>query len=103
MAGGYYTAPFDDADILTIDAIGEFETITLWDNNEKKIKSWYYPNSLGLFYSAITDRIGLKANEEEYITMGMAAYGEPKYVDYMRLVRQLNNHRGCGNILPWVK
>jgi len=99
MAGGYYTAPFDDADILTIDAIGEFETITLWDN-EKKIKSWYYPNSLGLFYSAITDRIGLKANEEEYITMGMAAYGEPKYVDYMRLVRQLNNHRGCGNILP---
>ena len=98
MAGGYYTAPFDDADILTIDAIGEFETITLWDN-EKKIKSWYYPNSLGLFYSAITHRIGLKANEEEYITMGMAAYGEPKYVDYMRLVRQLNNHRGCGNIL----
>ena len=66
MAGGYYTAPFKDADILTIDAIGEFETITLW-NNEKKVKSWSYPYSLGLLYSAMTQRIGLKPNEEEYI------------------------------------
>jgi carbamoyltransferase len=53
---------------------------------------------LGLLYSAITQRIGLKPNEDEYITMGMAAFGEPKY----DLEDQLweNNHRGCDNIFP---
>ena len=100
MAGGYYTAPFKDADILTIDAIGEFETITLW-NNEKKIKSWSYPYSLGLLYSAITQRIGLKPNEEEYITMGMAAYGKPRYSEAIRrLLLNENNHKGVGTFAP---
>jgi len=96
MAGGYYTAPgtYWDADILTIDAIGEFETITLW-NNQEKVKSWRYPYSLGLLYSAMTQRIGLKPNEEEYITMGMAAYGEPKYAEAIRrLLLHANNHKG---------
>jgi len=96
MAGGYYTAPskYWDADILTIDAIGEFETITLWDN-EKKVKSWKYPYSLGLLYSAMTQRIGLKPNEEEYITMGMAAYGKPDYAEAIRrLLLHKNNHKG---------
>jgi carbamoyltransferase len=64
----------------------------------KKIKSWKYPYSLGLLYSAITQRIGLKPNEDEYITMGMAAYGEPIY-DLENLLYQ-NNHRGVGNIYP---
>ena len=100
MAGGYYTAPFKDADILTIDAIGEFETITLW-NNEKKVKSWSYPYSLGLLYSAMTKRIGLKPNEEEYITMGMAAYGKPVYSEAIRrLLLNENNHKGIGNFAP---
>ena len=45
----------------------------------KKIKTWNYPYSLGLLYSAVTEKIGLKPNEEEYITMGMSAFGEPKY------------------------
>ena len=94
MAGGYYTAPFDDANILTVDSIGELETMTLWDN-EKLIGRQNYPISLGLLYSAVTQRIGLKPNEEEYITMGMAAYGKPKYASFMKehwLKR--NNHRG---------
>ena len=59
----------------------------------KKIHSWKYPYSLGLLYSAITKRIGLKPNEEEYITMGMAAYGEPIY-DLSYLLSR-NNHKGC--------
>ena len=63
-AAGYYTAPFDDCNILVIDAIGEWDTITIWDNMTK-LKSWKYPYSLGLFYSAITQRIGLKPNEDE--------------------------------------
>ena len=94
MAGGYYTAPFDDANILTVDSIGELETMTLWDN-EKLIGRQNYPISLGLLYSAVTQRIGLKPNEEEYITMGMAAYGKPKYASFIKehwLKR--NNHRG---------
>ena len=102
MAGGYYTAPFDDANILTIDAIGEFETLTVWDN-DKKIHSMKYPYSVGLLYSAITDRIGLKANEEEYITMGMAAYGKPNYTTAIKKLFKTNLHKGCRDFLPWAK
>ena len=94
-AAGYYTAPFDDCNIIVVDAIGEWDTVTIWDNM-KKVKSWKYPYSLGLLYSAITQRIGLKPNEDEYITMGMAAFGQPTY-DLEPLLWQ-NNHRGVGNV-----
>ena len=99
-AAGYYTAPFDDCNILVIDAIGEWDTISIWDNMTK-LKSWKYPYSLGLLYSAVTQRIRLKPNEDEYITMGMAAFGEPKY-DLSDLLWH-NNHRGVGNIWPDAK
>lgn len=99
-AAGYYTAPFDDCNIIVIDAIGEWDTVSIWDNM-KKIHSWKYPYSLGLLYSAITKRIGLKPNEEEYITMGMAAYGEPIY-DLSYLLSR-NNHKGVGDIYPNAK
>ena len=94
-AAGYYTAPFDDCNILVIDSIGEWDTISIWDNM-KKIKSWKYPYSLGLLYSAITQYIGLKPNEDEYITMGMAAFGEPS-VDLEYLLWE-NNHFGIKNV-----
>ena len=107
-AAGYYTAPFDECNVLVIDAIGEWDTMSIWKGSVengymgqkthtlKKLKSWKYPHSLGLLYSAITQRIGLNPNEDEYITMGMAAFGDPKY----DLENQLweNNHRGVGNI-----
>ena len=96
-ASGYYTAPFDDCNILVIDAIGEWNTVSIWDNM-KKIKTWNYPYSLGLLYSAITKRIGLNPNQDEYITMGMAAYGEPTYDLEPCLLE--NNHRGLKEILP---
>ena len=99
-AAGYYTAPFEDCNILVIDAIGEWDTISIWDNMTK-IKSWKYPYSLGLLYSAITQRIGLKPNEDEYITMGMSAFGEPIY-DLNELLWH-NNHRGVGNIWSEAK
>ena len=109
-AAGYYTAPFDECNILVIDAIGEWDTMSIWKGSVesgymgqkthtlKKITSWKYPHSLGLLYSAITHRIGFKPNEDEYITMGMAAFGEPIY----NLEDQLwkNNHKGVGNIFP---
>ena len=99
-AAGYYTAPFDDCNILVIDAIGEWDTISIWDNM-KKIKSWKYPYSLGLLYSAITKRIGYQPNEHEYITMGMAALGKSIY-NLEPLLSQ-NNHMGVGYIYPRAK
>ena len=82
-AAGAYTSPYNSACVIVADAIGEFDTISIWEytapNNLKRLKTYQYPHSLGLLYSAFTQRVGLKANEEEYILMGMAAYGEPKY------------------------
>ena len=76
MAAAYYTAPFKPDVTVVIDAIGEYDTASIWVEGQK-VWSKQYPWSLGLFFSAITKRIGLKPNEDEYITMGMAAFGEP--------------------------
>jgi len=78
-AAGYYTSKFDDAVIVVLDAIGEWNTSTIWvgeGSNIKQVYSKNYPFSFGLFYSAFTQLVGLKPNEEEYIFMGMAAYGD---------------------------
>lgn len=78
-AGSYFTSGYDEAAIVIIDAIGEYNTATIWKaekNNYIKMWSMNYPHSVGLWYSAMTQRIGLKPNEEEYILMGMAAYGD---------------------------
>lgn len=77
---GYYTSKFDDAVIVVLDAIGEYNTSTIWVGEKEKIKlvkKFNYPFSFGLFYSAFTALIGLMPNQEEYIMMGMAAYGDP--------------------------
>ena len=76
---GYYTSKFDDAVIVVLDAIGEWNTSTVWVGEGDKINLAFkknYPFSFGLFYSAFTQLVGLKPNEEEYIFMGMAAYGD---------------------------
>ena len=78
---GYYTSPFNDAVIVVLDAIGEYNTSTIWVGEGEKIKLKFkqnYPVSFGLFYSAFTNLIGLMPNQEEYIMMGMAAYGDWK-------------------------
>jgi carbamoyltransferase len=80
-AAGYYTSSFNDAVIVVLDAIGEYNTSTIWVGEGDKIKLKYkqnYPVSFGLFYSAFTQLIGLMPNQEEYIMMGMAAYGDWK-------------------------
>jgi carbamoyltransferase len=109
-AAGYYTSSFNDATVVCIDSIGEFETLTTWmarGPSLKKVYSQSYPHSVGLWYSAMTQRVGLKPNEDEYILMGMAAYGNPDrfYQDIMDEfiefigdgeVRFTHNlHRGC--------
>jgi carbamoyltransferase len=82
-ASGFQTSPFDRATVVVIDAIGEFDTISIYGAEYdrsgravyKKLWGQRYPHSIGLFYSAITARLGLRPLDEEYITMGMAAYG----------------------------
>jgi carbamoyltransferase len=84
-AAGYYTSKFDDCVIVVLDAIGEFNTSTIWTgvgDNITLVKKENYPLSFGLFYSAFTQLLDLMPNQEEYIMMGMAAYGNPsKYFD----------------------
>tara|TARA_B100001996_G_C18642973_1_gene586331 strand:+ start:281 stop:1693 length:1413 start_codon:yes stop_codon:yes gene_type:complete len=105
-SAGFYTSPFETASVLVIDAIGEFTTTSIWNGGRWLSKVWSdsYPKSLGLFYSAITHRVGLKPNEEEYILMGMAAYGDPdKYYKRMRTLLDVNLHKGCRWWLPWAQ
>jgi len=86
-AMGYYTSGFSDAAIVVIDAIGELDCTSIWRGQGNKIdKIWSstYPESIGLFYTAVTDYLGFKPNEEEYIVMGMAAFGTPKHVNALR-------------------
>ena len=77
-AAGVLTSKFDDCAVMVLDAIGEFDTASIWQwraGKLKKVHSTTFPSSLGLFYSAVTHYVGLKPNEDEYILMGMAAYG----------------------------
>jgi carbamoyltransferase len=101
-AAGFQTSPFDRATVVVIDAIGEFDTATIYgaeyDAEGRAVynRLWRqrYPRSIGLFYSAVTQRIGLHPMDEEYITMGMAAYGEPCYVEELRTLLDNNLHIG---------
>ena len=86
-AAGFQTSPFDRATVVVIDAIGEFDTATIYaaEYNQqgrahyKKLWSQHYPHSIGLFYSAVTARVGLHPMDEEYITMGMSAWGDSRF------------------------
>ena len=91
-AAGFQTSPYPIATVVVIDAVGEWDTVSIWgamyDKNfkatYKKLWSQSYPHSIGLFYSAITQRIGLHPLDEEYITMGMAGWGTPQWTEVMR-------------------
>lgn len=91
-AAGFQTSPFDRATVVVIDAIGEWDTISIWaaeyDGNGcakyKKLWRQKYPHSIGLFYSAMTKKVGLRPLDEEYILMGMAAYGKPIWEHHIK-------------------
>jgi carbamoyltransferase len=93
-AGGFQTSPYDRATVVVIDAIGEWDTISIWGAEYdrtgraqyRRLWGQRYPHSLGLFYSAITKRVGLHPLDEEYITMGMSAYGDDHYNHVMESV-----------------
>ena len=86
-AGSYFSSPFDKAAILTIDGVGEWATASygIAHGNEIEILAQMnYPHSVGLFYSAFTQYLGFRVNSAEYKLMGLAAYGQPHYVDLLK-------------------
>jgi carbamoyltransferase len=77
----YYSSPFKDCVVLSVDGVGEKETLSVAyvnDDSFKIIPLAVYPHSIGLFYSAMTSFLGFKPNEGEYKMMGLAPYGDPK-------------------------
>jgi carbamoyltransferase len=114
-AAGFQTSPFDSAAVVVIDAIGEMDTISIyraWYDHAGRaqyVRCWRqgYPHSIGLFYSAMTERVGLRPMDEEYITMGMSAYGNNKrapemmmtfWQDWYRARARHNLHAGVGEL-----
>ncbi|MCE4948127.1 MULTISPECIES: carbamoyltransferase family protein [Streptomyces] len=86
-AGGYYTSGLAEAAVVVVDGIGEWNTVSLWHGRGDRldrVATVNYPHSIGLLYSAFTQRTGFKPNEEEYIMMGLAAYGTPDLADLIR-------------------
>ncbi len=83
-AGTYYSSPFENAAILTIDGVGEWANASygIGENNRVRLLSeMHYPHSVGLFYSAMTYYLGFRVNSAEYKVMGLAPYGTPRYAD----------------------
>lgn len=82
-ASAYYPSPFDRAVVLCMDGVGEWATTSAWLGEGRSLKPLWelpFPHSLGLLYSAFTYYTGFKVNSGEYKVMGLAPYGEPKYV-----------------------
>ena len=101
-ASTFFASPFKEAAVLTVDGVGEWTTTTLgkatsvWTgdstgkNEISLIQEQRFPHSLGLLYSAFTAWLGFRVNNGEYKVMGMAPYGQPKYVEKVRKIFQQN-------------
>jgi len=86
-ASAFYPSPFDEAVVLTLDGVGEWATtsVAIGRANTLEVqREIHFPHSLGLLYSAFTYYTGFKVNSGEYKLMGLAPYGEPRYVDQIR-------------------
>ena len=93
-ASAFLCSPFDEAALLTVDGVGEWTTASIGvgkANQIRLLKEIRFPHSLGLLYSAFTAFLGFEVNEGEYKVMGMAPFGEPRYVDKVAKLINLNN------------
>ena len=121
-AYAYYTQPHDNCAVICLDSIGEFETLTIWHGKNGKLKKLHsqgYPHSLGLFYSAMTQRIGLVPQRDEYLVSQWAKQGDPtrlydimrkeiiavdhKKLSLQKIKMRQNLHRGCSWWRPELK
>jgi carbamoyltransferase len=85
-ASAYYYSGFEEAAILTVDGVGDWPTTTMGFGkgaNLERLEQVDFPDSLGFFYSTITSYLGFDVNDGEYKVMGLAPYGEPRYVDQL--------------------
>lgn len=94
-ASSFYCSPYVDSAILTLDGLGDFSSM-LWGKgvgNKLFVKGrTFFPHSLGLYYSAISQYLGFNNYGDEYKVMGLASYGRPKYIDvFRRIVKKTNN------------
>jgi len=106
-AAGYYTSPFNHCAVVVLDAIGEFECASIWEGKHGKLKKVWsrsYPNSLGLFYSAFTDLLGLTPVRDEHKLQQLAESGDRNFYyeevkDYFNGICSLkyNLHTGVTN------
>lgn len=97
-ASAFYPSPFQEAAVLTMDGVGEWATASIGagrGNELSILKELHWPDSIGLLYSAFTYYTGFKVNSGEYKVMGLAPYGEPKYVD--RIYKHLMDLREDGS------
>lgn len=97
-ASAFLPSPFEESAILTIDGVGEWATTTIGVGRGREVtllKEIRFPHSLGLLYSAFTAYCGFRINSGEYKLMGLAPYGEPRYVDAIR--RELIDLREDGS------
>ena len=97
-ASAFFPSPFEEAAILTVDGVGEWATASFGTgrgNDLELLKDLRWPDSLGMLYSAFTYFTGFKVNSGEYKVMGLAPYGEPKYVD--AIYRELIDLREDGS------
>lgn len=105
-ASAFFASPFKEAAVMTIDGVGEWTTTTLgkatsvWEgdasgkNEINLFQEQRFPHSIGLLYSAFTAYLGFHVNNGEYKVMGMAPYGEPRYVDKVQKLFQQNSSDG---------
>lgn len=83
-ASAFFPSPFDEAAVLTLDGVGEWDTATIGVGRGNRLelqRTLHFPHSLGLLYSAVTYFTGFKVNSGEYKVMGLAPYGEPRFAD----------------------
>ena len=86
-AAAFFPSPFPEAAVLTVDGVGEWTTTSYGVGRDNRVEihsSIRFPHSLGLLYAAFTYYCGFKVNSGEYKLMGLAPYGEPKYVDLIK-------------------
>jgi len=98
-ASAFFPSPFKEAAILTMDGVGEWATSSFGvghDNQVELMSEIRFPHSVGLLYSAFTYYTGFRVNSGEYKLMGLAPYGEPKYVDIIK--RELVDIKADGSI-----
>jgi carbamoyltransferase len=103
-ASAMFCSPFEEAAVVTIDGVGEWTTASMgqataqWDgqgvNHIELTRELRFPHSLGLLYSAFTAFLGFRVNNGEYKVMGMAPYGEPKYIDEVHKVVKVDDNGG---------